>query len=242
MLSISPLLAWFFTFILLLLAGRAAARLVLARSAGSKDPLSPVARNREIGHAAMGFGMVVLLVPGLPRPPQMVSVGFFAVLAAFAAADWSMRMWARVRGRRAEACAAVDGGHLLDPHHAIVGLAMVAMLLRPGMGVVGGGAASGRTAGTGAAAASAASTVADSVSMPGMAIAGAAPGATILLLLAYVWLAALVLGYGMTRVFASEVAQSSLLSGESGAVLSSPATVYACELAMTVLTGLMLLS
>jgi hypothetical protein len=40
---------------------------------------------------------------------------------------------------------------------------------------------------------------------------------------------------GMTRVLATG-------TDDSGTVLSSPATVYACELAMTVLTGLMLLT
>jgi hypothetical protein len=90
---------------------------------------------------------------------------------------------------------------------------MVVMLLRPGMGTASAGPA-----------------------MPGMAM-GTSPGTAALLLLAYVWIAALILGFGMTRVLASTAA-----SGETQAVLSSPATVYACELAMTVLTGLMLVT
>lgn len=188
--STTPFLAWVFTLVLLLLAGRATARLAVGR-------LSGTARNREIGHAAMAFGMAVLLVPGLPRPPSVVSVCFFAALAAWAAFDG-------VRSR---------GAHLLDPHHAIVGAAMVAMLLRPAMG-----------------------TATTSSSMPGMAM-GATPGTAMLLLLGYVWIAALVLGIGMTRVLAGAAA-----SGETQTVLSSPATVYACELAMTVLTGLMLVT
>jgi len=58
-LSISPLLAWFFTFILLLLAGRATARLVLAGRGRALTPrISSMQRNRELGHAAMSFGMV----------------------------------------------------------------------------------------------------------------------------------------------------------------------------------------
>ena len=206
MLTISPLLAWFFTLVLLALAGRATARLL------SSESLTVLERNRELGHAAMGFGMALLLAPGVPRPPQAVSVCFFSALAALAAFDWARRVLARSRGRAVDSCAPTEhGGRLLDPHHAIVGLAMVAMLLRPtGMADMGGMSA-----------------------MPGMT--GSAPGTTVLLLLAYVWIAALVLGVGMTRVLAAG-------TEESGTVLSSPATVYACELAMTVLTGLMLLS
>jgi Domain of unknown function (DUF5134) len=210
-LQISPLLAWFFTLVLLALAGRATARLL------SSESLTHPERNRELGHAAMGFGMALLLVPGVPRPPQVVSVCFFAVLAALAAFGSVRRVLARSRGRAVDSCAHADHGTLLlDPHHAIVGLAMVVMLLRPmGMADMAGAGMSGMSG------------------MSGMT--GSAPGTTVLLLLAYVWIAALVLGIGMTRVLAAG-------TEESGAVLSSPATVYACELAMTVLTGLMLLS
>lgn len=205
MLPISPLLAWSFTLVLLLLAFRATARL-----AGSHLPA--LDRNRELGHAAMGFGMAVLLVPGLPRPPLAVSVSFFAALAAWAAFDWARRVLARLRGRTVDSCAGSQGTHLLDPHHAIVSVAMVVMLLRPGMG-------------TGTA------------PMAGMTMIGTSPGPAVLLLLAYVWIAALVLGVRMTRVLSTVSA-----SGETQTVLSSPATVYACELAMTVLTGLMLVT
>jgi hypothetical protein len=206
MLMISPFLACFFTLVLLALAGRATARLL------NSETLAPTERNRELGHAAMGLGMALLLVPGVPRPPQVVSVCFFSALAALAAFDWARRALARSRGRAVASCAPADhGGPLLDPHHAIVGLAMVVMLLRP-------------------------AGMAGTSSMAGMSgMTGSAPGTTVLILLAYVWVAALVLGVGMTRVLAAG-------AEESGTVLSSPATVYACELAMTVLTGLMLLS
>jgi hypothetical protein len=250
-LSISPLLAWFFTFILVLLAGRATARLVLARGHGATPGISSFPRNRELGHAAMSFGMALLLVPGLPRPPQAASVGFFAVLAALAALDWGRRApglsWLRLRGREAqETCAGTEGGHLLDPHHAIVGVAMVVMLLRPGMASNGAGVGFGAGIGAGTG-----STATGAVAMPGM-VMGAAPSTTVLLLLAYVWLAALVLGVGMTRVLATNATTASASgsgsgsgspkSGQTVSLLSSPPTVYACELAMTVLTGLMLLS
>jgi hypothetical protein len=193
-------------------------------SGGEGNVLARAERNREAGHAAMGFGMAVLLAPGVPRPALPVSVCFFAVLAALATVDWARRLRAGGRGRAVTSCAPTEGWRLLDPHHAIVGVAMVVMLLRPSMG--------GANAVPGAAAGPAAGTV-----MPGMAM-GAAPNATVLMLLGYVWVAALVLGYGMTRVLAA--AQQD--GGTATALLSSPATVYACELAMTVLTGLMLLN
>lgn len=241
MLPVSPLLSWFFTLFLLLLAGRATARLVLARgsaptpstapaaapgSPGAAPGLSGAQRRREFGHAAMGLGMAVLLVPGLPRPPLAASVCFFAALAALAAFDWVRRLLPGRRGHAADSCVPrSEGGHLLDPHHAIVGVAMVVMLVCP---LPSGGSATHAAA------------------MPGMVMGtGATPGATVLILLGYVWLAALVLGYGMTRVLAAAQAEGATVPATgtaSGALLSSPATVYACELAMTVLTGLMLLS
>ena len=207
MLSISPLLAWIFTLVLLLLAARATARLAVSRVSGFD-------RNRELSHAAMSFGMAALLVPGVPRPPLAVSVTFFAALAAWATFDWAQRGLARLRGRAVKSCTGTssESTHLLDPHHAIVSVAMVVMLLRPGMGTATGSA------------------------MPGMAM-GTSPGTAALLLLAYVWIAALVLGFGMTRVL-----EGAVTPGETQTVLSSPATVYACELAMTVLTGLMLVT
>lgn len=210
MLPISPLLAWSFTLVLLLLAGRALARLAV-------EHLSGIERNREIGHAAMAVGMAALLVPDMPRPPNAVSVGFFAALAAWAAFDWGRRAYARLRGREVDSC---TGSPLLDSHHAIVGAAMVAMLLRPGMGT------------------------ATASAMPGMAMGGTSPGTAMLLLIAYAWIAALVLGVGMTRVLAAtaDSADSADSAGQTQTLLSSAATVYACELAMTVLTGLMLVA
>jgi hypothetical protein len=254
--SISPLLAWFFAFILILLAGRAAVRLALARGEPVRHPLTPAERNRELQHAAMGLGMAALLVPGLPRPPQTVSVCFFAVLAALAAADWARRLLARRHGGAEAGCGPAEGGRLLDPHHAIVGLAMVAMLLQP----TGNGAGGAGAGGVGAVGGAAASGGAPMQGMAGMTMGGS-PNAPILLLLGYVWIAALVLGYGMTRVLAASGPGSGAGSGSgsgpgsgatltlqpqyagtAGAVLSAPSTVYACELAMTVLTGLMLLN
>jgi len=213
MLGDSAFLSWFFTLVLLALAARATARLTLARSSGG---LTGAARNAELSHAAMGLGMAVLLVPGVPRPPAAVSLSFFAALTAFAVFTWARGVTARLRGQVTNCgCAPKDSTHLLDPHHAIVGAAMIVMLLRPAadMGMD---------------------------SMPGMTtvLPAGAPGVTVLAFLAYVWVAALVLGYGMTKLLPATVATNR----GTGALLGSPATVYGCELAMTVLTGLMLLS
>ncbi|MBR7839729.1 DUF5134 domain-containing protein [Actinospica durhamensis] len=212
---------WFFTLILLALAARAVARLVLARASGG---LPDAVRHAELAHAAMGLGMAILLVPGLPRPPTALSVSFFAALAAFAVFAWVRGVTARWRGRTTNCgCAPKNSAHLLDPHHAIVGAAMVVMLLYPAAGGMDmGGASAGGMAG-----------------MAGMTgAATGSPAVTVLVFLGYVWLSALVLGYGMTRLLpaAAEV------DGGALALLGSPATVYGCELAMTVLTGLMLLS
>ena len=212
---------WFFTLVLTALAARAVTRLVLARASGG---LTSAVRHAELAHAAMGFGMAILLVPGLPRPPTALSVSFFAALAAFAVFAWTQGVVARWRGRVTNCgCAPGNSAHLLDPHHAIVGAAMVVMLLYPtadGMGM--GGASTSGMAG-----------------MAGMTgAATGSPGVTVLLFLGYVWLSALVLGYGMTRLLPA----AADLDGGALALLGSPATVYGCELAMTVLTGLMLLS
>jgi Domain of unknown function (DUF5134) len=216
MLANSSLLSWFCTLVLLALAGRATARLALAHGSGA---LGRSARHAETAHAAMGFGMAVLLIPGLPRPPTAVSLCFFAALTAFAVFTWGRGLTARVRGRATDCgCAPRDATHLLDPHHAVVGAAMIVMLLRP---------AADMDPGMGMGA------------MPDMAaLPTGAPGVAVLVFLAYVWIAALVLGYGMTRLLPAIVTPDAV---GAQALLGSPATVYGCELAMTVLTGLMLL-
>lgn len=228
MLGNSALLSWFCTFVLLALAGRATARLAVGR--GRK--LAAGARMAEAAHAAMGLGMAILLVPGLPRPPTAASLAFFAALTAFAVFTWGRGLTARLRGQTFNCgCAPKDRTHLLDPHHAVVGAAMFVMLLRPGTGVA-----------------------TDMGAMANMDMAPTgAPGVAVLVLLGYVWIAALVLGYGMTKLLPVPVVAggpgipATTGTGAVGtdslhALLGSPATVYGCELAMTVLTGLMLLS
>jgi hypothetical protein len=55
--------------------------------------------------------------------------------------------------------------------------------------------------------------------------------------LIYVWAAVLVLGGGLAKAVAMQPAPTG-----TAAVLAAPVTVYACELAMTVVMGLMLLA
>ncbi len=236
MLTDSSLLDWFFALVLLGLGARAAARLLLARASAASAATGALAngvRDAELAHAAMGFGMAALLVPGLPRPPVAASLCLFAALTGYATFSWARAMTARLRGRVTHCgCAPKDATHLLDPHHAIVGVAMIVMLLRPA-------ADSGMSGMAGAGATDA-----------GMAgVATGAPGVAVLVLLGYVWISALVLGYGMTRLLPAIAgtgpATAPIPPGGAGgtlALLGSPATVYGCELAMTVLTGLMLLS
>lgn len=213
MLGDCAFLSWFFTLVLLALAARATARLMLAQGSAG---LTGAARDAELSHAAMGFGMAILLAPGLPRPPTAVSLSFFAALTAFAVLTSARGLTARLRGQAANCgCAPKDSTHLLDPHHAIVGAAMIVMLLRPAADM-------------------------NMASMPGMTtvLPTGAPDVAVLAFLAYVWVAALVLGYGMTKLLPATVGTTD----GTRALLGSPATVYGCELAMTVLTGLMLLS
>lgn len=222
MLPSSPLLSWSFALVLFSLGVRAAACLALSRRSPARRELASVVRNREIGHAAMGFGMAALLAPGVPHSPLSASTCFFAAVAAFAAYTWVLRLSARRRGESGESCASDEYARLLDPHHTVVAAAMVVMLLPPGT--------HGSAIRVGGAA------------MPGMGMPGTVPSTAVLAFLGYVWVAALLLGFGLTGILANKPSATSSPADESWTLLSGPATVYASELAMTVLTGLMLLA
>ena len=78
-------------------------------------------------------------------------------------------------------------------------------------------------------------------SMPGMAgMAGMSTSASWLSLgtlsLLYVWAAVFVLGGGLVKAVTTRP-----VPNDAVAILAAPVTVYACELAMTVVMGLMLL-
>lgn len=116
--------------------------------------------------------------------------------------------------------------HALEPHHVLVGLAMIAMAARMTS------PATDRGPGTGS------STGSSMAGMPGMA--DGSSGTLWLTLgtlsLLYVWAAALYLGAGLAKAVVAQPAPNG-----AAAILAAPVTVYACEVTMTVVMGLMLL-
>lgn len=173
-------------------------------------------RRSEAAHLAMAVGMALMFLPLPAARPALA--GLFAAIVLYAAAVW---VTDRVRAARARRGAAVDHcppEHRLEPHQVVVGSAMAVMAL--GSRAVGTGAAAGMAA------------------MPGMAPAGGSLTPAALLLFGYVWVSVLVLGGGLARTFRAEAG----LERDLAALLGAPSTVYACELTMTVVMGLMLLS
>jgi hypothetical protein len=213
---IPPVAAWSCAAVLLALAARSAARL-LADRAPADPAVSGCGRTSRTGdaiHLATSAGMAAMVVPiGLP---PLVLVTFFSVTTAFVAGSWLLRVTRRQFALRRGVAARCRPAHALEPHHVLVGLAMVVMALRM--------SGSGRTASGGA--------------MNGMAGMTASSGSLNLstLALIYVWVAVLFLGAGLAKAASAQPAPSGAV-----AVLAAPVTVYACELAMTVVMGLMLL-
>lgn len=168
----------------------------------------------------MAGGMVAMVVP-LGLPPVAL-IAFFCATTAFSAGAWLRRVWRRRLAVRRGEVAPCRPAHALEPHHLIIGLVMIAMAARmngPGLGFLGAGAGS----------------------MVGMsAMAGMTASASWLSLgtlsLIYVWAAVLVLGGGLVKAVTTRP-----VPNDAVAILAAPVTVYACELAMTVVMGLMLL-
>ena len=182
-------------------------------------------QSSEAAHLAMAVGMALMFLP-LPFV-RLPLAGLFSLIVLAAATVWvtdrvrSARTGQRRVGQQRAADCGCSPEHRLEPHHVIVGSAMVVMALRSHS------AATSATAAAGMA------------TMPGMAMgAGGSPSLVSLTLLGYVWLSVLVLGGGLARTFRAEPG----LDPGLGAMLGAPTTVYACELAMTVVMGLMLLA
>lgn len=163
----------------------------------------------------MAAGMVAMVVP-LGLPPVALTV-LFSATTAFTAGVWARRVLVRrlaiARGRAVPCRPA----HALEPHHLIVGLAMIVMAVQMGSVRVG------------------------SVRMGSMTgMAGMDSSVTWLSLstlsLLYVWAAVLVLGGGLVKAMTTRP-----VPNDAVAILAAPVTVYACEVAMTVVMGLMLL-
>jgi hypothetical protein len=208
-----PLLTlWSCAIVLLALAARSAARLLSDRA--PTDPNAPActltSRVGDAIHLTMAAGMVAMVVP-LGLPPVALTA-FFSATTALTAGVWARRVLARrlaiARGRAAPCRPA----HALEPHHLIVGLAMIVMAVRMGSVRVG--------------------------SMTGMT--GMDSSVTWLSLstlsLLYVWAAVLVLGGGLVKAVTTRP-----VPNDAVAILAAPVMVYACEVAMTVVMGLMLL-
>lgn len=212
-----PLLTlWSCVIVLLALAARSAARLLSDRAPA--DPGAPAcsltSRVGDVIHLTMASGMVVMIVP-LGFPPIALAA-FFSATTAFSGSAWLRRVWRRRLAVSRGGVAPCRPAHALEPHHLIIGLAMIAM------------AARGSSAGS-------------AIGMTGMAgMAGMATSASWLsvgtLSLLYVWAAVLVLGGGLVKAVTTRPVPDGPV-----AILAAPVTVYACELAMTVVMGLMLL-
>lgn len=169
--------------------------------------------------------MALMFLPIPAARPALA--GLFGAIVLFAGAVWVTDRVRSVRSRRRTGRGARPdhrSEHRLEPHHVIVGSAMTVMALKPR------------------------ATAAGTAAMPGMAMGpGGSPNLVSLTLLAYVWLSVLVLGGGLARAFAAEAGPrtgSEIRPPARGlsALLGAPSTVYACELTMTVVMGLMLLS
>ncbi|HZP53084.1 DUF5134 domain-containing protein [Actinocrinis sp.] len=209
--------AWPSAAVLVALAVRSAARLAADRAPA--DPGLPAcgltSRTGDAVHLAMAAGMVPMLVP-LGVPPVAL-LAFFGATTAFVAGTWlrgsARRRLAAWRGAAVQCRPA----HALEPHHVIVGLAMIVMAWH-------------MDAGTSA--------------MPGGAAMATMPGTTAsadqllvsTLALIYTWTAVVILGGGLAKA-----ATARPLPTDPVALLAAPVTIYTCELAMTVVMGLMLL-
>jgi len=260
MLATRPVVGWLCVIVLAALAARSLVRLIGDRTSAGRalfDPSSPgcsrTSRVGEASHAAMALGMAAMAaVPmsGTAMSEAAADVAprafeaYFAALAGFVAGTWLVRAVRRAVARHRGATVPCRPAHALEPHHVAVGLAMVVMAVRMGSG--------GATAG-------------GMAPMPGMAGMQTGSGAggglsadLAVLALGYVWVAVVVLGIGLARSVrlpqaASEPGDLELpdlelpglelpgLELRGLALLSAPVTVYACELTMTVVMGLMLL-
>ena len=221
---------WFCVIVLLGLAARSAARLVSDRA--SADPDAPTcgltSRVGDVVHLAMTAGMVAMLVP-LGLPP-IVLTAFFSAATAFSAGGWLRRVWRRRLATSRGGVVPCRPAHALEPHHLIVGLAMIVMAARTGAGSgLGTAGAVGMTGMPG---------MPGTAGMPATATGFASASWFSLgtLSLLYVWVAVLVLGGGLVKAVTRRP-----VPNDAVAILAAPVTVYACELAMTVVMGLMLL-
>lgn len=204
--------AWPSAAVLVALAARSAARLAADRAPA--DPNVPGCGLTSRTGDAIHLAMAAGMVPMVVPlgVPSGVLLGFFSAITAVVAGAWLRRIARRRIAALRGALVPCRSAHALEPHHVITGLAIVLM-----------------AAGTGMAADTGMSV------MPGMA--GSSPWLAVsTLALIYTWTAVVFLGGGLAKAAAAQPLPTSTV-----ALLAAPVTVYTCELAMTVVMGLMLL-
>ena len=221
--------AWPCAAVLIALAARSAARLLADRA--SVDPELPgcgrTSSSGDAVHLAMAAGMVAMVVP-LGVPAVVLAV-FFTATTAVGAFHWLLRIYRRRTALRRGAAPACRPAHAMEPHHLIVGLAMVAMAARMR------GSGEQAVAHMNTAHMNTAQMNMAQMNMTGVSMSSVWLDLSTLSLI-YIWTAVLVLGAGLARAVSGQPAPSG-----GAAVLSASVTVYACELTMTVVMGLMLL-
>jgi hypothetical protein len=237
MLVTQPLIGWLCVVALAALAARSLTRLAAdfasSRRALSDHSAPSCGRTSRVGealHAAMALGMAAMVAAPVTAGSTYTFEAYFGLGAAAEGGVWAARAVRRRAARLRGGVAPCRPAHALEPHHAVVGLVMVLMAARMSGAGPGGGAMLSMSA--------------PMASMPGMTAGSGGVGAALATLaLLYVWLAVVVLGGGLGK---SALAQPASPQSSSGlpaglALLGAPVTVYACELTMTVVMGLMLL-
>ncbi len=213
---------------------------VSSRSAQPDRSAPTCARTSRVGealHAAMALGMVAMVIAPVTSAATYALEAYFGLSAAVEGGVWTARAMRHRTARLRGGVVPCRPAHSLELHHAAVGLAMVLMAAHmSGRAAVLMDSASMSSSSMGSASPGSQSMA----SMPGMA---AGPGgigtALAALALLYIWVAVVVLGGGMAK---SALAQPALPKLPTGlALLGAPVIVYACELTMTVVMGLMLL-
>jgi hypothetical protein len=170
----------------------------------------------------MALGMAAMVIMPNTADATRAFESYFGLGAAVEGGVWVARAMRRRSARLRGAAVPCRPAHALEPHHAVVGLVMVLMAAHM------------------SGAAPAAGAMLAMASMPGMTAGPGGVGAALATIaLLYIWAAVIVLGAGLAK---SALARSAELKLPAGlALLGAPVTVYACELTMTVVMGLMLL-
>jgi hypothetical protein len=181
----------------------------------------------------MALGMTAMMALPMNGDASQALEAYFGVNCALTICTWSIRVFRRRAARARGLPVPCRPAHALEPHHLIVGLAMVLMAAQM----------SSIPSPSTTAMADMSATVAMPAMTPTPHTIGTALAALALL---YVWAAVVVFGGGLAKLAsaasaASEPVPAAAAPSAGLALLGAPRTVYACELTMTVVMGLMLL-